>query len=63
MQMIRLYNLARIQEARKRLSNNHSLKFNFLDSCFVQYVNIFKKKKKKIQISKNIYIYWQIVLR
>lgn len=44
MQMIWLCKLARTEEAPKQLSKNHGLKFDFPNSCFVQYFNyIFKK--------------------
>lgn len=44
MQVIWLYNLAIIEKAPKQLSNNHGLKCDFSDSCFVQYfIFIFKK--------------------
>lgn len=57
MQMMWLYNLARTEGAPEQLSNNHGLKCDFPDSCFVQYFNyIFKKILKHFRYQ-SIFIY------
>lgn len=57
MQMIWLYNLVRTEAPPKLLNNNHGLKFDFSDSCFVQYFNyIFKKIETTSDFKVHLYI-------